>query len=261
MQKNTYDIIIFLAIATILVILLISFIISILYLYRKRQLQFEKSLKQITLDFEKTILTAQLEIQEQTFRHISREIHDNINLSLTLAKLNLHTINWNEKEVSTRKLNSSIELITQSITELSNVSKSLNADIFIQQGLLKAIEEELGRIRQIDLFEVNYRLIGTPVYMDVQKELIIFRIIQEAFNNIIKHASATTAGLSLNFNEVDLKVTINDNGNGFDQSLLLNGQEAGIKNMDSRAKLLNGSMSIISIPGQGTMLSFSIPLE
>lgn len=261
MQKTPYDIIVFLVVATILVIGMIAFILSILYLYRKRQQHFEKSLEQIKLDNEKNILSAQLEIQEETFRHISREIHDNISLSLTLAKLNLHTINWSDQEKAIPKVEGSIALITQSIAELSDVSKSLNAELIIQQGLLKAIDEELGRIRQTGLFEVNYRLEGNPVYMEARKELIIFRIIQEAFNNIIRHSGARVAGLCLDYHENMLKIDINDDGNGFDRHMIFNKKEAGLRNMETRARTLNGNMEISSIPGKGTMLSFEIPLN
>ncbi len=261
MQKTSYDIVVFLIVVTALIMGMIAFVISVLYFYRKRQQHFEKSLEQIKLDHEKTILSAQLEMQEQTFRHISREIHDNINLSLTLAKLNLHTIDWNNPEVSLIKTDNSIDLITKSIAELSDVSKSLNADIIIQQGLLKALEEEVRRIRQTGLFHIHYTLCGNPVYMDARKELIIFRIVQEAFNNIIKHAAASNTRLCIDYTETSLQITINDDGNGFDQSLILNNQQAGIRNMETRTKILNGSMDIASVPGQGTMLSFGIPFE
>src|SRR5689334_17154871 len=260
MQKAPYDIVVFLIVSTILVIATTGFIICILFLYRRRQLHFEKSLEKIKSDQEKAILNAQLEIQEQTFLHISREIHDNINLSLTLAKLNLNTIDWKSEKVSLNKINSTIELLTQSISELSDISKSLNADNILQHGLIKAVSDELQKIRETGLFKLYYRVSGSPIYMEAQKELIIFRIIQEAFNNIIKHANASITGLSLNFNEGDLQIIINDNGHGFDQNKENKSNEAGIRNMANRVKVLNGTMSILSVPGQGTMLSFVIPL-
>ena len=67
---------------------------------RKKQIVFIQNLEQIKLNHEKNLIEAQLEMQETTFQHISREIHDNINLSLTLAKLQLNTFNWNDKEQS-----------------------------------------------------------------------------------------------------------------------------------------------------------------
>ena len=222
---------------------------------------YQEKLNVIQADYETNILKSQLEMQEQTAQHISREIHDNISLSLTLAKLNLHTLDWNEREKSGEKVDSSIKLLTQSIAELSNISKGLNADVIIQHGLLKAIEDEMLRIRQASIFNLDVAITGNPVYMDNQKELIIFRIIQEAFNNIIKHANASKTRLALHYNAVKLEITISDDGKGFDTELAGSNREAGLKNMATRVKALKGDMLINSRPGHGTVLSFLIPIE
>jgi two-component system, NarL family, sensor kinase len=261
MQKTPNDIVIFLIVVSALIVGMVLFIIMMLYLYSKKQAQFKKGIEQIKLDHEKTILSTQLEIQEQTFQNISREIHDNISLSLTLAKLQLHTINWSNKEKSAEHVDSSIGLITKSIAELSDISKSLNADIIIQHGLLQAIEEELNRIRQAGLFTLEYDVTGTPLYMDNQKELIIFRIVQEAFNNIIKHAAAATAQLMVHYNSEKLIITIRDDGKGFNTEAQGVNRQAGLKNMETRIKILKGTMDISSQPGNGTVLSFTIPFE
>ena len=108
------QIIFFIIIPTILIFLLAGLIITILYFYQKRQIIYEKNLNALKLDFEKNILKTQVEIQEQTFQNISREIHDNISLSLTLAKLNLNTINWNEnQEIKKKRLTIQCKLLVR----------------------------------------------------------------------------------------------------------------------------------------------------
>ncbi|MBI5373137.1 MAG: hypothetical protein HZA79_14030 [Sphingobacteriales bacterium] len=251
----------FLIAATLLILLMASFILFMVYNYQKRQMVFHASFKKVQDDYEKNLIQTQLEIQEQTFQHISREIHDNISLSLTLAKLQLNTFDWNDQERSGLKLESSISLIGTSIAELSDISKGLNADIIVQNGLLKAIEDELERIRQTGLFKIGYELTGTPVYMDSQRELIVFRIIQEALNNVIKHAGAKEVLLSLDFSSSRLEIRIHDNGRGFDPERLRGNGHAGLKNMETRAKILNGEMQISSNPNAGTCLIFTIPIE
>lgn len=221
---------------------------------------FYESMKKAQDDFEKSIIQSQLEIQEQTFQHISREIHDNINLSLTLAKLQLNTFDWQDREKSSLKLEMSINLLSNSIADLSDISRSMNADLIAEQGLLKALEEEVKRIQEAELFQLDYTIQGSPVFMDSNKELIIFRIIQEAFNNIIKHARAKRVQLQLNYLPETLEVEIRDNGRGFDHSRCSNGKQAGLKNMETRAKILNGDMKISSQPGDGTVLQFTIPI-
>jgi len=229
--------------------------------YKKRQQKHFESIALIKQDFEKAILNTQLEIQEQTFQHISREIHDNISLSLTLAKLHLITFDWNDQEKSSLKLDSSVQLLGSSIAQLSDISKSLNADIIIQQGLLQALEEETERIRQADQFELRYEVKGSPVFMDSNKELIIFRIIQEAFNNVIKHAKATEVQLQLDYCPDQLQILIADNGSGFDPGRNKNRGHAGLKNMKTRANILKGEMQVFSSPESGTNLIFTIPIK
>lgn len=262
MQTGKNDIIIFLLVTTIIILLLAGLIVSLIYLYKKKQFVYEQNLEQLKLDHEKNLMGAQLEIQENTFQHISREIHDNINLSLTLAKLNLNTLNWTDQDKSTSQLNSSINLISQAITNLSDISKSLNSDIINSQGLITAIRNEIFRIRETGVFDIALQITGDPIYMDTQKELIIFRIIQEAFNNIIKHAKATTAALNLNYNETALNIVISDNGSGFifsNDTQTSNSGKAGLKNMESRTTMIGGAMQIDSIISKGTCLSFSFP--
>jgi len=261
MQKNTYDIVIFLIVVSALILALVAFIVLMLYLYRKKQIQFFQNLEQIKLNHEKALMSAQLEMQETTFEHISREIHDNINLSLTLAKLQLNTINWVGKEKPEEKVIAASDLLTQSIKNLGDLSKGLNADFINQQGLIKAVEEEIKQIRQTGVFAVKRVITGYPSFMDANKELLVFRIIQEAFNNIIKHAEAGNAEVIFNYNDDGLSISINDDGKGFDTLVKPVNRQAGLKNMLTRIKMLGGTMDVHSRPGNGTSLLFIIPIQ
>src|SRR5207253_2048785 len=129
------------------------------------------------------LLKTQIEVQEQTFQHISREIHDNINLSLTLAKLNLNTLNWEDLLQVKCAVKSSVETLGTAIVDLSNLSKSTSTDTIKNLGLLTSIQLEIERIRSTNKFLINLNVFGDPFYLDSEKELIMFRIIQEAFNN------------------------------------------------------------------------------
>ena len=143
MQREANDITIFLIITSVLYCVLLIFIITIIVMYKKRQSQLEKNIFEIKEQQEKIVLNAKLEIQEETFRHISREIHDNINLALTLAKLNLNTLNVDDVERIPNKIQNSIDLLTRSISELSDISQSLNADFIINNGLIEAVQDEI----------------------------------------------------------------------------------------------------------------------
>jgi signal transduction histidine kinase len=247
-------------IVTAVIFCLIAFIITVLFYYRKKQIEFENNIETLRLDHEKEIMKSQLEIQEETFKHISREIHDNINLSLTLAKLHLNTYVLNEEGQISSKIISSIELISNSISELRNISKGLDSDVISQQGLIKAVELEVHRLNQLGIFQIEFLVNGSSVFFDAKKDLVVFRIIQEALNNILKHANANSIMVTLDYSDSELTVSINDNGQGFDANRILENREAGLKNMKHRTKTLNGKMELKSVLGQGTEINLKIPL-
>ncbi len=264
MQADRKAILIFLVTTTAIILLLGALIITLLYFYQKKQLIYQQNMNGLKLDHEKNIMAAQLEIQENTFQHISREIHDNISLSLTLAKLHLNTLDWENKESSLLKVKSSIELLTQTIHELSNISKSFHSEIINTQGLIKALEKEIQRIRETDLFEIDFIIAGDPVFLDTQKELIIFRIVQEAFNNIIKHADASHTQLKLEYLATEMNIIIRDNGKGIRKTREIQStpaSNAGLKNMHTRAFMIGGTMKIENIRTKGTLISFNIPFN
>jgi signal transduction histidine kinase len=263
MQAYSNQVIFFLIISTAAILLLVGLIVMLIYLYQKKQLAYQQKLDTMKLDHEKNLLSAQVEMQENTFQDISREIHDNINLSLTLAKLSLNTLDWGNFSRVNIQINSTLEQITKAIKDLSDISKSLNSDLIINQGLIKALEKEIEKINQVHLFDLEFKVTGDPIFMEAQKELIIFRIVQEGFNNIIKHAQATFVELKLHYNNEHLDVSLSDNGKGFcNETLEQNadkGSKAGLNNIRKRAAMFNGKAIIDSQPGTGTLVFITIP--
>ena len=252
----------FLIITTALIFLLATLIVALLYSYGKKQIVFEQNVNKLKLDFEKNLLKTQVEIQEQTFQNISREIHDNINLSLTLAKLNLNTLNWENKEVLANSIKSSIGIIGSAISDLSNLSRSMNPELIRSLGLIRAIRNEVERMQTLAHIEVELDVTGETTFMDCEKELVLFRIIQEGFNNIIKHAQASKIWLLLNYAEDYLEISIRDNGIGFETGQVAgekNLMGSGLTNIYTRASLFGGKVAINSYPHQGSHLLITVP--
>src|SRR5688572_21071145 len=207
-MQTQSEIKLFTIVTTAIVFMLAVLIISLLYAYRKKQLKYVQNLHSLKMDFEKNLLKTQIEVQEETFQHMSREIHDNINLSLTLAKLNLNTLEWDNSTKMRIAISSSIDLLGTAITDLSNLSKSTNTELIKDLGLFNAIKTEVERIQLSGNFKIHCIISGEPVYLTSEKDLIIFRIIQEALNNIIKHSLATNVILNLNYKADSLYVMI-----------------------------------------------------
>jgi signal transduction histidine kinase len=202
-----------------------------------------------------------VEIQEQTFQHISREIHDHINHSLTLAKLNLVTAGPGNIQKMSEAINSSVTILGSVITDLNNLSKSIHTEKIREMGLVTALNMEINNLTKMAGLEIDYEIKGEPVFLDSEKELVIFRIIQEAFNNIIKHSKATKIRLELNYSGHYLDLLIRDNGIGFDQDVCSQkgNNHSGLKNMETRAKIFGGNFVLYSRPEKGTQIIVSIP--
>ena len=137
------------------------------------------------------LLRSQIDTQEQTFQKISCEIHDNIALTLSLSKIYLHDIDFNDHHDAHDKINFSVCLIKKAMDDLSNLSRTLNAESLQKFGLLKSVEKLVNDISKAELFRITLNVKGMSHSAPPNDELIIFRMIQESLNNIIRHAAAT----------------------------------------------------------------------
>ncbi len=262
MLEEKSEIVILIIGATILMLILFSFIITILFMYQKKQIAFQNNIELMKFEHDKNIMQAKLEIQEHTLDIVSREIHDNIGLSLTLAKLNLNTLQQNNNDYE--KINSSIELIGEAIKDLSDISKSLNPEIININGLLRVLEMEVSRINKTGIYKILMEITGEPRFLCSSKELIIYRIVQEALQNSIKHSKAKNVQISLNYKINELELTLCDDGIGFTENEFTSNHKqtrAGLNNIRYRAKVLEGKCQIQSVKNKGTVIFLSVPVK
>jgi len=242
-------------------ILIITIFLALVY--QKKQLQYINEKKQLQATYEKEILESRLEIQEQTFRTISQEIHDNIGQVLTLVKLNINTMTGSSADVLQQKISDSRTLITKAIQDLRDLSKSMQTEQVIETGIAAAAAYELELIRKGGDYTIDFTVTGKEYRLQPQQELILFRIIQEALHNTLKHARATCIAVNLQFGEKAFGLRVSDNGmgvrpeDGRGQGLRAG---SGLKNMETRARMINGTFTFTST-GQGTTILISLPVE
>jgi signal transduction histidine kinase len=239
-------------------------LIFISYRIKRRIITSKLEIEKIKSESEKKVFETKLEIQEYTFSKISSDIHDNISLGLTLAKLQINNYIENN-ENSSEKLNTAVDLISKSLIDLNDISKSLDGNHLLEYGIINAIESEINVFRQTGLYDVDFDIIGEPVFLDQKIELVILRIMQEACNNIIKHARANSIRVELYFESQTVKLKVVDNGIGFDPRKVEEKKEirkmAGLKNVYSRAEIVGGKVEIYSMPDKGTAILIIIPLN
>ncbi len=223
------------------------------------RIETERNLSIMQQHYDQQILQARLEIQENTFTKISEEIHDNIGQILTVAKIHLGTLDWNNFSEAMEKIADAREQVSRAIVDLRDMSKTLNSENIQSIGFSKAIATELQLIKKSGLIQVNHTVKGAVVRStDPVKELILFRIAQEALQNVIRHAKASHLTVELSFEDYMLDLSISDDGQGFDTSGPSSG--SGLHNMQSRSLLIGATLTIESKPGAGTRVHIELPL-
>jgi two-component system NarL family sensor kinase len=243
-----------------IIILIVTFILF----FTKKQEKLQSELILLKSKTEKEILKTQLEIQEDVSNKISREIHDNISLGLTLSKLQI--TNFLELDQSNKHLlTSSVELITKSLVDLNDISKSLDSSQLFSHGLVDVLKAEIAVIGRSKIVDIVFEVRGEVIFLDSEKELIIFRIFQETCNNILKHAKASNITIDLTYENDCIHLKISDDGIGFNIEETMKTKEirkmSGLKNIHQRAEIIGAETHIYSTANIGTTVHIKIPLN
>ncbi|RDC62871.1 sensor histidine kinase [Adhaeribacter pallidiroseus] len=248
---------------TLLILIFTSFVIIFMLIHQRRYHQYLREKEEIRINYQQTILRTQLEVQEQTFRTIAQEIHDNINQVLSLIRLNLSTLKPKLNSISANKINSSKELLDSVSRELRDLSKRLNPEFINRQSLAESLSFQVDLLKKTELYNINLEVHGDVRTLDSEKKLIVFRIAQEALNNIIKHAQATTISVLLMYVPAKIILSIKDDGRGFDLAEVTAEHNpdagTGTLNMQYRARLIGADFSLHSKPGLGTLVLLVLP--
>ncbi len=219
----------------------------------------EKELLKNELEYQRLIHQATVDSQEKERAEIGKELHDNINQVLTTTKLylDLATTNQELKEELIRK---SILNINNVIQEIRHLSRSLMDPSIDDLGLIDSIKDLIENIhltQQIKILFMADEAIESQ--LDANQKLTVFRIIQESLNNVLRHAKANIVTIEISSESNALQLTISDDGIGFGAANLKRG--AGLKNIQNRIYLINGTLQIESSPGEGCTIQLQFPIN
>lgn len=239
---------------------IVAFVVLLSYLFttKKNKLIQEKQL--MKTQFEQELLQTQLEIQEQTLKTISEEIHDNVGQVLSLAKLNLNTVGNISDEQAQLKIDSTKNLVSKAINDLRNLSRSLHGESIGEIGLQEAIANELKIVQNTGHFKTDLKITGQVYKLDPQKEMVLFRIVQEALHNAVKHSNAAHLQVSASYHADHFTLTISDDGTGFEPDQLAASKAGiGLKSMQNRAALIGAAFALQSSKNKGTSIIIKLP--
>ncbi len=223
---------------------------------RKNQLLLDKVNQQKVFDEE--LVKTQQEIQEETLKHIGRELHDNVGQMLVLATMQMSAAASVAKNEVKSKVENAASALKDSLEEVRALSKSLNSDIIFNLGFDATVKNEVARLNKSGLIESRLSITGEKVNFENKKdEIILFRILQEFFSNTLKYAEAEQLLVSLDYEEQFLNIKVEDDGIGFDVSNAEKG--SGLINMEKRSELLNATLQLESQLERGTILNLKYP--
>lgn len=211
-----------------------------------------------------------LRAHEEERKRIAREIHDgpaqsivNLSLKLELCKKYLQIKNLEKLSDELISLSSSIKSVTK---EIRTIIYDLKPS-YLEDGLIKALENHFSIFSENTNINVAFSISGDDGKIEYYMTSTIYRIVQEAFTNIYKHAEATKVNVRLEIDENSLFLTIVDNGKGFDVSALEKKNNRrlesgfGLEGIKERLELISGNIAIKSWPGHGTQLTINVPLR
>ncbi|WP_374462466.1 histidine kinase [Chryseobacterium sp.] len=249
------------------IIFFIVLIFLLLYAYkqRARAIKRREELHALAMEQEKqnskiSTLTALLEGQEQERGRLARDLHDGLGGLLSGTKHQLSYLNPQQSENLQEGISKSLEQIDGAVEELRRVAHNLMPDLLMKYGLEVAIEEFASRISN-NVLDIHTEFISYSNSLSQEKQLIVYRIIQELVNNAIKHADTSEIIIQISEEQNQLNVTVEDNGKGFDLAALDVRKTAGFHNIELRVQFLKGTMNITSELNIGTSIEIQIPIH
>ncbi|MBW8687131.1 sensor histidine kinase [Chitinophaga rhizophila] len=239
-----------------------------IYAYRQRS----KSMKQqsrmhgleiqrINKDNEIITLSAMLDGQEKERARLARDLHDGLGGLLSGTKIELSgMLPMLEQDGQKHLLRKTLGRIDAAVSELRLVAHNLTPELLARQGLAAALRNYCENLSN-DQLEITTQIVGLKAKMDPIREIVVYRIVQELVNNVIKHAKASTLLVQLQQNGKQLFLTVEDDGKGFDMTRAGNSRSAGLLNIRSRVAYLKGDIQFHAAPGEGTAVEINFPIN
>lgn len=238
----------------------VFFILSLI-IQKQRQVKNRLHRQQKEFEYSSNLLNTKIEVQESTLNMIAQELHDNIAQVLTASFNQISKAgSYIREDASRQLLDEARQSVKTAIRDIRLLSHSLATGLIESRPINAAIEAELDRISTFS--ELHCRFHDTADHaLSAEQRLMVFRVVQEALQNIVKHAQATAVDVSLFSDDSVYVVKVADNGVGFEMPREHASNSLGMINLQERTRLLGGTLGIQSAPGQGTILTLEIPLH
>jgi two-component system NarL family sensor kinase len=220
-------------------------------------------IKEKTIDLERERsgrLRSVFDGEEIERQRLSRELHDGIGQYLIALKLRMESLSYSDSLKMKENIREVIDMFDSTIDEIRRISNNLMPSVLDAFGITIAIRNLCKETEENTGSTIDFACSGELEEMNTKIKTYLFRIAQEALNNIVKHSNATEVKIGLSRENDTVRLTVTDNGIGFDPGKASDSGGNGLHNMRERADLLHGSFGIDSKINQGTTITVLVPL-
>lgn len=251
--------IVFLVLASALfAVLLVAFVVIFLYITQKRSFKYTENLIKIKQDYDSAILNSQIEVQAQTLKEVSDELHDNVGQLLSSVILHMKVLGEKAEPEIQKQIEDTKSLVTEVKDQVRHISRSISPQHIENFGLFDSITYQADRINRIGAIKIDLKIEGIQKNYNPRIELVLFRMVQELINNAIKHSECENIYIKLMYIYEKLTISVKDDGKGFDKAEILKNRQfkdgSGLHSLENKAKYINCSITFTS-GGNGTRVT------
>lgn len=232
-------------------------------LYRRYQLNQKTKMQAALMKQQQEATKAVMEAEENERQRIAKDLHDGVGQIMSAAKMNLSAFESNikfenkEQQLSFEKI---IALVDESCKEVRSVSHNMMPNALLKNSLAEAVREFIDKIDRKTI-QIHLYTEGLDERLNSSVETVLYRVIQECVNNVIKHSGANSLDISLVKDKEGISATVEDNGKGFDATDKVQFDGIGLKNIITRIEYLKGTVDFDSAPGRGTVVALYVPVD
>jgi two-component system NarL family sensor kinase len=229
-------------------------------IYNRNKLKQNARLQEEVMRQQEIATEAVIEAEENERKRIARDLHDGVGQMMSAAKMNLSLLEENIRMSDEEKtaFDKAVLLVDESCREVRSVSHNMMPNALIKSGLASAVRTFIDQIESPAL-KVQLYTEGLNESLNKNTETVLYRVLQECVNNVIKHAKASNLDIALIKDESGINATIEDNGRGFDTSDKSKFSGIGLDNMQKRISFLKGTIEWQSSSGAGTLVAIHVP--
>jgi two-component system NarL family sensor kinase len=249
---------------TIMIIAAVFILVLIMgyQFYSRYKLKQEAVLQAVVIKQQDMATKGIIEAEERERKRIAGELHDGVGQLFTTVKMNMEILmeRFLVKQPDADLLaERTMAMVDESCTEVRSIAHQMMPNALIKSGLVSALRDFINKIPS-ERLKVTMETKGLDNGLESTTETVLYRVIQESVNNVIKHAQATTLDILILGDDKEITVAIEDNGIGFNTDDKSKFAGIGLKNMISRVEYLKGTVDIASSPGKGTLVAIFIPV-